>query len=283
MFGTTFYHGTTRKLIVAFASVFNNIHVQRKESDGTLVKDIKVPIAYESQKKYLARLIKDTKKNRQVPRMGFVMNGMEIDMSRAGNQMNELRFDHVDPNKSNKIFSPIPYNFNFTLDIYVDYMDDGLQIIEQIVPYFQPDFNVVIEEVPELDIERDVPIIMGGLTMTDEFEGDFGEHRIVNWTIDFIIKGHMYPPIRDGKIIKEIITNYKVGGTNDDASYGGINSSADFNLSDSPILEQVKESVDPLTANEDDVWITKVEVGHPDNPDNSKDTDTVTEVNWPVD
>ena len=73
MFGTTFYHGTTKKLIIAFGSVFNNIHVEHKEADGTVLKDIKVPLAYESRKKYLAKLIQDSKKNRQVPRMGFVL------------------------------------------------------------------------------------------------------------------------------------------------------------------------------------------------------------------
>jgi hypothetical protein len=275
MFGTTFYHGTTRKLIVAFASVFNNIHVQRKEpgASGTIT-DIKVPIAYESQQKYIARLIKDTAKNRQVPRMGFIMNGMEIDPSRSMNQMNELTFVHgSDDTKMHKIFAPIPYNFNFTLDIYVDYMDDGLQIIEQIVPYFQPDFNVVIEEIPVLNIERDIPIVLGGVTMTDEFEGEFGEHRIVNWTLDFVMKGWVYPPVKDGKIIKQIIANYKL------PKDGG-----DFDLSDTTtILEQVKETVDPLSAGVDDVWTTKVEVGHPDDPNDATDVDTMSEVNWPVD
>jgi len=271
MFGTTFYHGTTRKLIVAFASVFNNIHVQRK--DGANVTDIKVPIAYESQKKYLARLVKDTKKNRQVPRMGFIMNGIEIDLSRAGNQMNELRFAHTDPLKAQVMYSPIPYNFQFTLDIYVDYMDDGLQIIEQIIPYFQPDFNIVIEEIPELDIERDVPIVLGAVTMTDEFEGDFGEHRIVNWTLDFTVKGWVYPPLREGKIIKKVTANYKLA-----------NADGDFDLSDTnTILEQVNVEVDPLSANVDDVWSTKVTAGHPDNPDDSTDVDTMSEVNWNVD
>ena len=271
MFGTTFYHATTRKLIVAFASVFNNIHVQRK--DGANITDIKVPIAYESQKKYLARLIKDTKKNRQVPRMGFIMNGMDIDLTRAGNQMNVYTYDHgTDTNKAAKHFSPIPYNFNFTLDIYVDYMDDGLQIIEQIVPYFQPDFNVVIEEVPVLNIERDVSISLESVTMTDEFEGDFGEHRIVNWTLEFVMKGHMYPPITDGEVIKEISMNYKFA-----------DAEGDFDLSNTPIIEQVKESVDPLIAEHHDVWTTKVMVGHPDDPNDATDVDTMSEVDWPVD
>jgi hypothetical protein len=270
MFGTTFYHGTTRKLIVAFAAVFNNIHVQRK--DGANVTDIKVPIAYESQKKYLARLIKDTKKNRQVPRMGFIMNGMELDVNRSMNQMNELTFNHTsDDMKKFKMFSPIPYNFNFTLDIYVDYMDDGLQIIEQIVPYFQPDFNVVIEEIPELEIQRDVPIVLGGVTMTDEFEGEFGEHRIVNWTLDFVMKGWVYPPVTDGKIIKKITANYKLPGVD-----GG------FDLVNTPIMEQVNETVDPLSAGADDVWTTSLEAGHPDNPDDSTDVDTMSDVNWPL-
>jgi hypothetical protein len=161
-------------------------------------------------------------------------------------------------------------------------MDDGLQIIEQIVPYFQPDFNVVIEEIPVLNIERDVPIVLGGVTMTDEFEGEFGEHRIVNWTLDFVMKGWMYPPVTDGKIIKEIITNYKFA--NEGAGVVIAASDGDFDLSgNSPIIEQVKESVDPLTADEHDPWTTKVMVGHPDDPDDPTDVDTMSEVKWPVD
>ena len=208
MFGTTFYHGTTKKLIIAFGSVFNNIHVQRKESDGTLIKDIQVPLAYESRKKYLARLIQDSKKNRQVPRMGFIMTGMVADYSRSPNQMNEYKFTSSVAGKSTILYTPIPYNYNFTLDVYVDYMDDGLQIIEQILPYFQPDFNIVIEEIPALELKRDIPIELTGLTLTDEFEGDFSEQRIVNWNLDFEVKGWLYPPIRDQEIVETVDVTY---------------------------------------------------------------------------
>jgi len=209
MFGTTFYHGTTKKLIIAFGSVFNNIHVQRTESDGTLIKDIQVPLAYESRKKYLARLIQDSVKNRQVPRMGFIMTGMEADYSRSVNQMNEYKFTQAgNTGKVTIMYTPIPYNYNFTLDVYVDYMDDGLQIIEQILPYFQPDFNVVMEEVPALELKRDIPIELTGLTMTDEFEGDFSEQRIVNWNLDFIVKGWLYPPVREQEIVEAVEVSY---------------------------------------------------------------------------
>ena len=209
MFGTTFYHGTTKKLIIAFGSVFNNIHVQRTEADGTLIKDIQVPLAYESRKKYLARLIQDSKKNRQVPRMGFIMTGMVADYSRSPNQMNEYKFNQAaNPNKATILYTPIPYNYSFTLDVYVDYMDDGLQIIEQILPYFQPDFNVVMEEVPALELKRDIPIELTGLTMTDEFEGDFSEQRIVNWNLDFEVKAWLYPPVREQDIVKEVEVSY---------------------------------------------------------------------------
>ena len=209
MFGTTWYHGTTKKLITAFGSVFNNVHVQRKESDGTLIKDIRVPLAYESRKKYLARLIQDSVKNRQVPRMGFIMTGLEADYSRSPNQMNEYKFNQAtNPNKATIMYTPIPYNYNFSLDVYVDYMDDGLQIVEQILPYFQPDFNIVIEEIPELDLKRDIPIELTGLTMLDEFEGEFSEQRIVNWTLDFIVKGWLYPPLREQDIVKEVDVKY---------------------------------------------------------------------------
>ena len=209
MFGTTFYYGTTKKLIIAFGSVFNNIHIQRKESDGTLIKDIQVPLAYESRKKYLARLIQDSKKNRQVPRMGFIMTGMVADYSRSPNQMNEYKFNQAaNPNKATLLHTPIPYNYSFTLDVYVDYMDDGLQIIEQILPYFQPDFNIVIEEIPALELKRDIPIELTGLTLTDEFEGDFSEQRIVNWNLDFEVKGWLYPPIREQEIVEEVDVSY---------------------------------------------------------------------------
>jgi len=221
MFGTTFYHGTTRKLIVAFGSVFNNIHVQRMEADGTLIKDIQVPLAYESRKKYLARLIQDSKKNRQVPRMGFIMTAMEADYSRSVNQMNEYKFNQAaNPNKATIMYTPIPYNYTFSLDVYVDYMDDGLQIIEQILPYFQPDFNVVIEEIPALELKRDIPIELTGLNLSDEFEGDFSEQRIVNWSLDFIVKGWLYPPIREQEIVESVEVSYTLPDILDEAGDG---------------------------------------------------------------
>jgi hypothetical protein len=218
MFGTTFYHGTTKKLITAFGSVFNNVHVQRKESDGTLIKDIRVPLAYESRKKYLARLIQDSKKNRQVPRMGFIMTAMTADYSRSPNQMNEYKFTSSVAGKSTIMYTPIPYNYTFGLDVYVDYMDDGLQIIEQILPYFQPDFNVVIEEIPALDLKRDIPIELTGLTLLDEFEGDFSEQRIVNWTLDFEVKGWLYPPVREQDIVEEVAVSYSTPDILDETS-----------------------------------------------------------------
>lgn len=268
MFGTTFYHGTTRKLIIAFGSVFNNIHVQRKESDGTLIKDIKVPLAYESRKKYLARLIQDSAKNKQVPRMGFVLNGIEADFSRAGNQMQQHRFNKSGEDKAYTLLSPIPYNFNFTLDVYVDLMDDGLQIIEQIVPYFQPDFNVVIEEVPDLDMKRDIPIELTGVEMIDEHEGDFSEQRIVNWQLNFLIRGWIYPPVREQGVIKQVITNYMVGTIDPDEA-------------DAP-LEQVNLTVDPFTADATDNWTVALEAGHPDDPNDPDDVDTMAPVKWPL-
>lgn len=262
MFGTTFYHGTAKKLIIAFGSVFNNIHVQRKADDGSIITDIRVPLSYESKKKYMAKLIADPVKNRGVPRMGFIMNDMQIDTTRQTNMMNEMRFSNSDPNKRTKLFSPVPYNYRFQLDIYVDYMDDGLQIIEQILPYFQPDFNIVIEEIPDMDLKRDIPIQLEGVTLQDEFEGEFSEQRIVNWTLDFTMKAWLYPPVREGGVIKDIVTNYMVGSFDPDAVP----------------YEQVRQTVDPFTAAVDDNWTVKMEVGHPDD-DQTKDT--MTEVNWP--
>lgn len=240
MFGNAFYHGSARKLIVAFGSVFNNLHVQRAQQDGT-TKDIKVPLIYESQKKYMAQLNKDPT-NRQVPRAGFIMNGMTMDLGRGQNQMNTWRTQADDGLSAQMMYAPVPYNYSFTLDIYVDYMDDGLQIIEQILPYFQPEFNIVVEDVPELNIKRDVPIQLESVEMVDSFEGDFGEFRIVNWQLNFTVQGFIYPPITDQKVIKKIITNYSFDGLSPD----------------SPINEKVTFTVNPWTAEEDDEWTIDV-------------------------
>jgi hypothetical protein len=117
-------------------------------------------------------------------------------------------------------------------------MDDGLQIIEQILPYFQPEFNIVVEDVPELNIKRDVPIQLESVEMVDSFEGDFGEFRIVNWQLNFTVQGFIYPPITDQKVIKKIITNYSFDGLSPD----------------SPINEKVTFTVNPWTAEIDDEW-----------------------------
>jgi hypothetical protein len=239
MFGNTFYHGSARKLIIAFGSVFNNIHVQRKQNDDS-IKDIKVPLVYESQKKYLAKMMKDAT-NRQVPRMGFIMNGIQIDLARGQNQMNQWRTagDAVTP--AQYTYAPVPYNYSFTLDIYVDYMDDGLQIIEQILPYFQPDFNIVIESVPEMNIKRDIPIQLEAVEMSDDFEGEFGAFRMVTWSLNFVMKGWMYPPITDQKVIKKVITNY----------HFPVGKDVDSSL---PISERIDFTVVPWEANFDDEW-----------------------------
>jgi hypothetical protein len=247
MFGNAFYHGSARKLIVAFGSVFNNLHVQREQQDGT-IKDIKVPLIYESQKKYMAQLTKDPT-NRQVPRAGFIMNGMTMDLGRGQNQMNQWRSQADDGLSAQVMYAPVPYNYSFTLDIYVDYMDDGLQIIEQILPYFQPEFNIVVEDVPELNIKRDVPIQLESVEMVDSFEGDFGEFRIVNWQLNFTVQGFIYPPLSDQKVIKKVITNYS------------FNSNPGYDV---PISEQIDFAINPWDANEDDDYTidkTRTKIG----------------------
>jgi hypothetical protein len=131
--------------------------------------------------------------------------------------------------------TPMPYNFEFSVNVYTKHLDDALQIIEQILPYFHPDFNVTIIDVPEMDIRRDVAVVLNGVTAGVETDGALADRRIVNYTLDFTVKGHVYPPVRtdDGKLIRIIKNNFWTP-------------SGDNLREDLTDLEKVTVSVDPL-------------------------------------
>lgn len=223
MLGTTFYHGTVRKITVAFGTLFNNIHIQRRKADGTLEQDIKVPVSYESKQKYISRLIQNKVMDEGLaaqtiaPRISFIMTGMTYDEDRKVNTMNNIKRLVNDGEDVIQQRSPMPYNFDFSVNIYTKHLDDALQIVEQIVPYFHPDFNITIKDIPEMDIRKDIPVILNSIAGNVETEGALVERRIINWALDFTVKGYVYPPVRenDGKLIRKITNNFwSVNGNN---------------------------------------------------------------------
>ena len=204
MFGDYFYHESLRKIVVAFGTIFNNINIQRKDSSGNVVQSIKVPLAYSPKEKFIARLdqqpdlVEDRRVAVTLPRMGFEISGINYDPSRKLNRIGtikKVRSSATDGKVMNKQFNPVPYNINLNLYSFTATAEGGLQIIEQILPFFQPDYTVTIRTVPSLNLVRDVPIILNNVNYEDTYSGDFTTRRAVVYTLGFTAKTYLYGPI----------------------------------------------------------------------------------------
>ncbi len=210
MFGDYFYHESLRKIVVAFGTIFNNINIQRKDSSGNVVQSIKVPLAYSPKEKFIARLdqqpdlVEDRRVAVTLPRMGFEITGISYDSSRKLNRLGTVKKVRSGSNSiMNKQFNPVPYNINLSLYSFTASAEGGLQIIEQILPFFQPDYTVTIRTVPSMNLVRDVPIILNSVNYEDTYSGDFTTRRAVVYTLSFTAKTYLYGPISQQRVIRE--------------------------------------------------------------------------------
>jgi hypothetical protein len=211
MLDQRFYWGTIRKAIVAFGNMFNNITIERKDAAGNVVQLQRVPLAYSPQQKFLAKIKQQPdvdNKNFQVilPRMGFEMVSLDYDPNRKISPMQQSRTINSSTTASAQ-YAPTPYNINVLLYIYAKNQDDGLQIIEQILPYFNPDYNLTIHAIPELSINNDLPIILNSIGFVDDYEGDMTTRRAIMWTLSFVMKLNFYGPVSKQGIINRVTTN----------------------------------------------------------------------------
>jgi hypothetical protein len=211
MLGQQFYHETMRKIVVSFGTLFNNIQIVRKNSAGTIVQSMKVPLAYGPQQKFLARINADPALGAKVavtlPRLGFEMTGITYDPTRKLNRVQKFRKVKSSTDDSNKLdtqYMPVPYNINFTLYAMAKNSDDALQIVEQILPYFQPDYTLTINDMADMGIKRDVPIILNDVSYEDNYQGDFTERRAIIYTLAFTAKFYMYGPVTSSSVIKTV-------------------------------------------------------------------------------
>ena len=206
-----FYNRTIRKIVVAFGTVFNDIYLVRYTKDGLTAKEtIKVPLNWGAKEKYITRLTADPTLTKSIattlPRISFEMTGMSYDSSRklpttvrnfSANNSTSVKTQYV----------PVPYNFEFSLSIYVRNTEDGTQILEQILPFFTPDFSVTVDFIPLMDPKYDMPIILNSVSNEVEYEGDMMATRMIIWNLEFTAKGHIWPPIKTVKVITTANTN----------------------------------------------------------------------------
>lgn len=214
MLGTYYYHEIMRKTIVAFGTLFNQIYIRHDDRSGNTYSELKVPLAYGPSQKFLARLEQQGDLNKPVqitlPRMSFEMNNIQYDSTRKVGITQTFQAIDKNNSKVKKVFMPIPYNIGFELNVLTKLNDDALQIIEQILPYFQPSFNITIDLVSSIGEKRDVPIVLDNISFQDDYEGDFLTRRSLIYTLRFTAKTYLFGPVADSSdgLIKKVQVDY---------------------------------------------------------------------------
>ena len=235
MLGTYSYHSIFRKTVIAFGTLFNNIEIHKDD------QVMKVPLAYGPKQKFLARLDQNpdpTNKRVQItlPRISFEINGIQYDPTRKVSPTQKIKVAK-DTDENKNVYMPVPYNLSFELAIISKTQEDGLEILEQILPYFQPHYNLSVKMLEDISTEiRDVPVVLTSVDYDDDYEGDFSTRRAIIYTLQFTCKTYLYGPVTDSKTIKKAIVDYY----------------ADTNTTSAPRNVRYTVEPDPVTADADD-------------------------------
>ena len=240
MFGTYFYNETIKRAVSIFGTLFNNITLKKIKSDGTVVGQQIVPISYGPKQKWLERITVDPKERdgnitgMTFPRMAFQLTGFEYDASRQQNKLirhskSALETDGV---KRGYQYNPAPYTLNFTLSVLTKNMNDALQIVEQILPYFQPEYTVTMKMIDSMSDHRDVPIILNSISFEDNYESGYEERRFIEYTLEFKMNLYFFGPVYTGSVIKNVIERDYINSDN-----GGFTSTQ---IQSSGLVKEVK-------------------------------------------
>jgi hypothetical protein len=216
-----YYHGIIRKCIVGFGSLFSDIYIDRKQGDsvtGTTIQRLQIPLAYAPKEKWIVRIDQDPSLENHVyttlPRMSFEILGYNYDPARKVNRMQQIKCGDGSGSVST-MYTPVPYNIDMSLYILTKTQEDGLQIIEQILPTFTPEYTLTINAVPDMNVKLDIPIILNSVAVNDEYDGDFQTRRFVTHTLNFQMKVNLFGPITGKNVIDTVNANV---GSNEDFS-----------------------------------------------------------------
>lgn len=251
-----FYHHTIRKMVVAFGSLFQDIYIERhNDQTADVEKHLLVPLSYAPKEKWLVRILQNPVLEAGnvaivLPRMSFILESMVYDPERKL-QSTVYNEKQTSGTQKNKQYVPVPYDYNFSFYILTDFYDDGTQILEQILPFFMPEFTVSVNTVPEMGLSHDVPVILNSTTVDDNYETGFEDKRLIVWTLNFVMKGWVYGPISEQGVIKRVFENFSVpmGGTQSCITIDQINNT--------PIAVEIKTEVVPFSAGPDDPHIIR--------------------------
>lgn len=207
-----FYHGTIRKAIVSFGNLFSKIYIDRKQGDsvsGTTVQRLQIPLAYAPKEKWIVRIDSDPTLEGHtyttLPRMSFEITGYNYDSSRKVGRMNTINC--IKNGTSTNMFSPVPYNLDISMYVLTKTQEDALQIIEQILPTFTPEYTLAINAVPDMNIIQDIPVILNSISVQDDYDGDFQTRRFVTHTLNFTMKLNLFGGISNQGVIETVNAN----------------------------------------------------------------------------
>ena len=205
-----FYHSITRKIIVAFGSLFSDIRIDRKNKEGVSEQVLAIPVAYAPKEKWIVRIDQDPTLDKHVytilPRLSFEITGMNYDPARKTNRANYITCGDTEGGAS-KVYAPVPYNIDINLYVLTKTQEDALQIVEQILPYFAPEYTLSIKAIPDSNIITDIPIIINSVSVQDDYDGDFQTRRFVTYTISFTLKANMFGPVSSGGLINRTLVD----------------------------------------------------------------------------
>lgn len=232
MLGHKFYHSTIRKYVILFGSLFNDIIIDRVDETGNAIQSLTVPLMYGPKDRYLVRLRENPDLLRQInlllPRMSFEITGVNYDPDRKLSSVLTLSDVTDDGNTLQSMYAPVPYNFDIQLSVLSRNADDATRIVEQILPFFKPEWTTTVSLIPEISFTTDIPIVLNSVATQDTYEDSFVSRYAIIWTLNFTLKGYLFGPVSKQGVIKEIDVNFYVPSTNTAAEGVGITDKAEW-------------------------------------------------------
>ena len=218
---TPFYHSLIRKYVVLMGTTLNNIRITKQDSTGNVTQSIKVPVTYSPKDKMLARVLQDPKLDFQsatipLPMISFEIVKILYDGDRKLPTINRTynKIEDGTTKKQNYQYNPVAYNIQFKAYVYCKNVEDGTKIVEQILPYYTPDWTTTCELIPEMNVVQDIPIILTNVEGPDDkYEGEYAKRRTIIWTFDFLLKGYFYGPVKKSSVIKFVDLNFYTPNT----------------------------------------------------------------------
>lgn len=214
MFNQTFYHKTLRKYVTLFGTLFNNIYLNRVDDSNNNVQTLKVPITYGPKTKILTRADSDPNLNRpfqiNLPAMAFEMTGLDYAAERKlpTVKKHNVYINTLNSEQHKYVYNPVPYDIDFTLFVAVKNAEDGTRILEQILPYFAPEWNSTVNLIPDLGVKLDIPVYIKSVRLEDNYEGPIPDTRTIVWSLDFTMKGYLFGPVKKAEVIKLANVNF---------------------------------------------------------------------------